>query len=63
MLDKNLHQKCTLSLFFLTDGKPSDNSFNDRNFPNNLMEVIKNKSKQFENRLSLVMVGFGEDEL
>ena len=61
-LEKTRHEKCALSLFFLTDGKPSDHVGDwSRQFPQNILTLVAEKSLNFGNRLNFSTVGYGSD--
>jgi len=61
-LEKNVDSKCALSLFFLTDGKPSDEATSRlKDFPQNILYLVLSKSVQFNSRLTFAVVGYGMD--
>ncbi len=58
---ENEHDKCALSLFFLSDGRPSDAGFDSR-FPSSLYDLVSSNCSKFGERLTFATVGFGIDD-
>lgn len=57
------HPTCALSLFFLTDGKPSDLSSKPYSgFPHNLTILLEEKCGRFGQRFNFTAVGYGAAE-
>ena len=64
------HTKCALSLFFLSDGRPSDDWLQKTNAAQGtfgpatlrIFDLVKQYCKYFDGRLTLVTYGFGKEE-
>ncbi|RYG98796.1 hypothetical protein EON65_51000 [archaeon] len=62
-LDEHLDQdKCALSIFFFSDGRPSDYTTGRglSNFPFNLYNLISAKTASYRGRFSFFAIGFGQ---
>ena len=66
-LRQNDHPACALSLFFLTDGRPSDHTTTGgkkkhSSFPSNLLDLIVSSSQPLGHRFTFTAVGYGAAE-
>mmetsp|Transcript_40831 Transcript_40831/g.96954 ORF Transcript_40831/g.96954 Transcript_40831/m.96954 type:complete len:750 (-) Transcript_40831:319-2568(-) len=57
-LERGSHEKCALSLFFLSDGKPSDKGADAHHL---ILSTVSKQSSAFGGRLTFVALGFGSE--
>jgi hypothetical protein len=61
ILDRHVHDKVALCLFFFSDGRPSDPSTGAIGFPSNMLNLIRAKCGEFGDRLTFSTFGFGSN--
>ena len=61
LLEKNAHEKLAMTLYFMTDGKPSDFSTSYDGFPSNMLSLLSDFSKRYHDRFTFEAFGLGSD--